>query len=386
MSEDGQGRDLVECNACWRKTPPGAFCGFCGAHLPTTGRAGVNRRHAYAADPSRHVLVPEIVSTLLPHLPRRRGAPFRLALLIVVVLLVLLGVLQLSAAAIAVAAAAVPVIYLVYLYEVEVYQDDPILVIGLTVLGGAILGGLWAWFVGPRITQLTLITEALGLSLDRVMTAGILLPLAAQVLMLVPAIILFVIRGRGFDEALDGFTFGAAAALGFTLASTLVDLAPELAAGPMTSVSRLDNGLEIVTRGLALPVVNASTTGLICANLWLLRGRRRGEVYHILASLPSSATAAILAQGLLGVGAVALNQPYEQLLLYVVIGLLLLLLVRFALHSMLLAEAVEMGIGDPAPCSNCHHVVPRMAFCPSCGIASRATPKAGIGAEGRAVR
>jgi RsiW-degrading membrane proteinase PrsW (M82 family) len=380
------GLEPVECQACWRKVPPGAFCGVCGAHLSTAGRPGVNRRQAYAADPARHVYAPEIISTLLPHLPRRRSAPFRLALLVTLAMLALLGLLQVAAAALAVAALAVPVLYLVYLYEVEVYENEPFQVVGLTVLGGAILGGVWAFLVGSTITQQSLVTAAFGLSLDRVMVAGVLLPVAGQVLMLVPAILLFVIRGRRFDEALDGFTFGAASALGFTLATTLVELFPELSAGPLTTIGSLDNGIDIVVRGLMIPLINASTTGLICATLWLIRGRRRRELHHTLASLPSSAISAVLAQGLLGVSAVALHQPWEQLAVYVAVGLVILLLVRFALHSMLLAEAVEVGIGPPFPCSHCHHVVPRMAFCPSCGIATKATPKTGAGRQDRGVR
>jgi RsiW-degrading membrane proteinase PrsW (M82 family) len=380
------GLELVECHACWRKVPAGQFCGVCGAHLATGGRPGVNRRHAYAADPTRHVYVPEIISTLLPHLPRRRSLPFRLALLLTAVLLALLGLLQVTGAAIAVAVLAVPVLYLVYLYEVEVYENQPVQVIGLTVLGGAALGVAWSLVVGSTITQQALINAAFGLSLDRVMVAGVLLPVVAQVLMLVPALVLFVVRGRRFDEALDGFTFGVASALGFTLASTLVDLFPELSLGPLSSVTSLDNGIDIVVRGLIVPLINASTTGLICATLWLMRGRRRREVHHRLASLPSSAVSAVLAQSLLGVSAVALRQPWEQLVVYLVVALLVLLLVRFALHSMLLAEAVEVGIGPPFPCSHCHHVVPRMAFCPNCGIATKATPKTGAGRLDRGER
>lgn len=381
--EDGQG--LVKCHACLRDVPPGEFCGVCGAHLATATRAGIQRRHAYAAHPGERVLKLSIVSTLLPHLPHRRTVPFRAGLLFVAATLALLGLLQATAPAIALAAVAVPVLYLVYLYEVEVYENEPVLVVGLTVLGGAVLGAVWAYLTGSTITEQGMLIAAFGVSLDRVLVAGVLLPVLAQVVMLAPAMLLFVLRLRRYDEALDGFTFGAASALGFTLAATFVNLFPELT-GPLIKVGSVDNAIDILVRGLLVPLVNASTTGLICAAVWLLRGRSRGEMRHLLASLPSNAITAVLAQALLGVSAVALIHSSEHLVLYGLVTLILLLLVRFALHSMLLAEAVEVQIGPPSPCSNCHYVVPRMAFCPNCGIATRATPKTGIGRQARAVR
>lgn len=386
MSEMAAGRpELVTCSACERKVPPGSFCGVCGAHLATQGRAGAQRRHAYAADPGQAVLRPLVISTLLPHLPRRRSAPFRIALLISLALLALLGLMQITIPAIVVAATAVPALYLIYLYEVEVYENEPFLVVGLVGLSGVVLGGLWAHFAGGMITNQGLIIATFGVTPDRVMLDGVLLPVAAQVVMLVPALLMLVVRRGRFTESMDGFTFGAAAALGFSLAATLVDLYPELGSGT-TSSAPIDRAFEIVERGILLPIVNASSTGLVCAALWLLRGPRRPQVRHRLASLPASAVSAVLAQGLLGVGAVALSQPWELFVLYLVIGPLLLLMVRFALHSMLLAEAVEVGIGPPIACTHCHHVVPRMAFCPNCGIAIRATPKTGVGREARGAR
>jgi RsiW-degrading membrane proteinase PrsW (M82 family)/RNA polymerase subunit RPABC4/transcription elongation factor Spt4 len=387
-AEAGEGHEqpqLVECHSCGRQVPVGQFCGACGAHLPTASDAGVHRRHAYAAHPGQHVMLPAIVSTLLPHLPHRRSAPFRIGLLLAVVGLLLTGLLQASAPAIGLAAVSVPLLYLVYLYEVEVYEDEPWLVLGITLVGGAVLGGLYAYLVGGTITRQALLTAFFGPTPERVLLLGAVPPMASQVLMLLGPLALLLLRRRRFTEALDGFTFGAASGLGFTLAMTLVNLWPELSIGPTSQVQPVDNAIDVLVRGVLVPIVNASTTGLIAAGAWSLGRRRRDRVHHVLATLPVAAVAALVAQGILGAGAIVLIQPWQLLVLYMVTALVLLLLVRFALHTMLLAEAVEVEIGALFPCSHCHHLVPRMAFCPNCGVATLATPKAGAGRFNREV-
>ena len=64
----------------------------------------------------------------------------------------------------------------------------------------------------------------------------------------------------------------------------------------------------------------------------------------------------------------------------------MLFAVRVAIHHMLLAEAVDVPEGPILPCTHCRRLVPRMAFCPHCGIATRATPKVGAGRDARGVR
>jgi hypothetical protein len=71
---------------------------------------------------------------------------------------------------------------------------------------------------------------------------------------------------------------------------------------------------------------------------------------------------------------------------YVLIAGLLLLWARLAIHFMLLAEAEDAAVGPMLPCCNCNRVVPRMAFCPHCGIATGSTPKIGTGAIRRGAR
>ena len=60
---------------------------------------------------------------------------------------------------------------------------------------------------------------------------------------------------------------------------------------------------------------------------------------------------------------------------YLLIAVLALLVLRIALQAALLYEAHDdPGPDEQLPCADCDHVVPRMAFCPNCGVATRAGP------------
>ncbi len=385
MSEQPAPPALVTCPVCEREVPPGEFCGVCGAHLFSESGAS-HRRHAFAAHPGEHVVHLSVISTLLPHLPHRRSAPFRIALVVVIALLAGLGFSRLTGPAIAVAVLAVPILYLVYLYEVEVYADEPFLIIGLTLVVGAVIGVPWALVTGPIVTQQLVTNLTQSPSPGSVVLAGIVIPLVAQVLMLVGPVIVYATR-RFYDEALDGFTFGVACALGFTLTTTLIELWPELANGTVSPTAPLNNALDVVQRGLLVPLLNASTTGLIAGALWLRRGEMRRHVAHgLFSSVPSAIVIAAVLQAALGVVNVLISNSAVVVVVYVLAVVLLLFWVRIAIHHMLLAEAVDVEIGPLGPCSHCHRMVPRMAFCPHCGIATRATPKSGEGGAGRGAR
>lgn len=379
--------DLVTCPACQRAVPPGEFCGACGAHLLSeTDVRGHQRRHAYAAHPGEHVIHLSVVSTLLPHLPHRRSTPFRVALVVATVVLVALGLARMTGPAVAAAALVVPVLYLLYLYEVEVYADEPVWVIGSTVMVGALLGVPWALYAGPRITGAVVENVGQGVPVSSLLVAGVVAPVAAQVLMLAGALVVFATR-RFYDEALDGFTFGAAGALGFTFSTTLLNLLPDVQQGLFSATPPLVNALEVIQRGLLLPFLNASTTGLIAGALWLRRGEiRRHAGHHLFSSVVVAAVIAAVFQVLVASAGILLPSAVLDVAVSALAVGVLLLWVRLAIHHMLLSEAVEVEIGPDMVCTHCHRVVPRMAFCPHCGIATRATPKTGEGRQGRAVR
>src|SRR5579875_3906346 len=75
-------------------------------------------------------------------------------------------------------------------------------------------------------------------------------------------------------QALDGFTAGAASALGLTMAATLTELAPLLRAGNFIRGSSVLASITLaVVRGVSLPVVAAAATGYAGAALWSRRAR-----------------------------------------------------------------------------------------------------------------
>jgi hypothetical protein len=381
------GTPLDACHNCGREVPASEFCGACGAHLITPTAGGAGRHHAFAANPAEHMLQLSVVSTLFPHLAHRRSAPFRITLALAAAVLLALGLLRLTGPAIAAAALAVPLLYLVYLYEVEVFEDEPVLVIGATFALGLLIGIPWALYAGPIVTRTLVEITVLGPTPGGVVVAGVLFPLIAQVLMLVGALVVYAVRGRRYDEALDGFSFGAAAALGFTLAATVVNLIPVLRLGPVSNLPMGQNVLDIVQRGLLVPFINASLTGLIWGALWLRRGPIRRLRFHtILAGATAALLGVIVLRIFLGITSVVAIDALTSTAAYGLVALLALVWTRLTLHQMLLTEAVEVTIGPESVCSHCHYLAPRMAFCPHCGIATRATPKAGSGRVLRVVR
>jgi hypothetical protein len=347
--------------------PEGDFCGHCGAHLTT---ASATRRHAFAAVPSEPVAHLSIVTTLFPHLTHRRGGAFRWSLVGGSALVVLLAALHLFAPATAVATFLLPVLYLLYLYEVEVYEDEPWLVIGVTMVAGAVLGFLFTSTLEAAAAQLNLNgDDSTGFLL-----AGIVVPIATQALMLAGPLFLYQFRSK-LREPLDGLTFGAASALGFTLASTLTALGP-LIAGPLFGTgSAMDWALRLLQAGLLVALINASTTGLITASLWLHRydlRRSRGAWY---ASILTTLVVALGAQILVGVLSFVIPDLITQVVITALAAVGLLLYLRLVIHRALLAEGALHEIGPDAPCPECHRVVPTMLFCPACGVNRSASSK-----------
>lgn len=358
------GPPLVVCPHCGSMVPAGEFCGHCGAHL-TKGDAG--RQHAFAAVPSEPVVHLSIVSTLFPHLPHRRGGAFRWALLTGSAVVVILAALHLFAPATIAAVFLLPVLYLLYLYEVEVYESEPWLLIGATMVAGAVLGYAFTSFTGETVGGLE-ISRDVG---TNVLFAGVVLPIIAQALMLVGPAFLYFFRSS-LREPLDGLTFGAASALGFTLATMLTALWPLLAGPLVGSGSTLDWTLRLLNAGILVMLINATTTSLVTASIWLNRYdlRRAGREWE--ASVLTTLVVAVGAQVVLGILSVVVPDLVLQVVFRAVAVVALLIYVRLVIHQSLLAEGAAHEIGPDAPCPECHRIVPTMLFCPACGVARAA--------------
>lgn len=369
------GPQLVLCPHCGSMVPAGEFCGHCGAHL-TRGNAG--RRHAFAAVPSEPVLHLSIVSTLFPHLPHRRGGAFRWALLTGGVAVNLLAALHLFAPATIAAVLVLPVLYLLYIYEVEVYDSEPLLLIAATMVTGAVLGYAFTSATGATVSGF----EISGDTESNFIFAGVVIPIAAQALMLVGPLFLFLFRG-GLREPLDGLTFGAASALGFTFATTLTATWP-LITGPLIgSGSPSDWALRLLNAGILVMLINASTTSLITAAIWLHRYdlRRAGSGWQ--ASVLTTMVIAIGAQVILGILSVVVPDLLLQVGIRFVAIVALLMYVRLVIHQSLLAEGAAHEIGPEAACPECHRIVPTMLFCPACGVARAAARQTRMHSAGK---
>jgi RsiW-degrading membrane proteinase PrsW (M82 family) len=347
--------------------PEGDFCGHCGAHLTT---ASAMRRHAFAAVPSESVVHLSVVTTLFPHLTHRRGGAFRWSLVVGSAVVVLLAALHLFAPATAVATFLLPALYLLYLYEVEVYESEPWLVVGVTMVAGAVLGYAFTATLGGAGAELNLT----GDSGTAFLLAGVVVPIASQVLMLAGPLFLYQFRSK-LREPLDGLTFGAASALGFTLASSLTALWP-LIAGPLVGTgSATDWALRLLQAGILTSLINASTTGIITASLWLHRydlRRSRGSWY---ASILTTLVVALGAQIVIGILTFVIPDLVVQVVITGLATAGLLLYLRLVIHRALLAEGALHEIGPDAPCPECHRVVPTMLFCPACGVNRSASSK-----------
>jgi len=361
------GPPLVVCPHCESSVPQGDFCGHCGAHLAT---ADTSRRHAFAAMPNEPVVHFNVISTLFPHLPHRRGGPFRWAMVAGIGFVLLLVALSLYAPATAAATALLPALYLLYLYEVEVYQHEPWILIGATMVAGAILGFALTTLVGGAASDLRLT----GDTKSTLLLEGIGIPLVAQTLMLAgPATLYF---GRsGYREPLDGLTFGASSALGFSLASELTALWP-LISGPLVgSGDPVDWALRLLRLGILVSLVNASTTALITASFWLRRYDRRRSDRAPEVSVPATLLVGYGVQLLLGLLTLALTGLVALVLVWTLAAIALMLYVRQVIHQALLAEGPAHEIGPDSQCPECHRIVPTMQFCPHCGAARAAAPR-----------
>ena len=371
-----EGPPLVTCPHCQSVVPAGDFCGHCGAHLPS---ASTTRHHAFAAMPSEPVAHLSIISTLFPHLAHRRGSAFRWALIAGGAAVLLLAALHLFAPATVAAIFLLPVLYLLYLYEVEIYESEPWLVIGATMVVGAALGYFFTLYTGSAASRLSLTGDRdTGFVL-----AGVAIPVIAQALMLVGPLFLYLFRGDRFRDPLDGLTFGAASALGFTLTSSLTDFWPLISGPLVASGAPLDWSLRLLRAGLLVALVNASTTGLVAAAVWLQRyDRRRSGRPWTTAILPILVVA-FGTQVVLGMLTFAVSDLIAEVAIRALITVALLLYVRLVIHQALLVEGAEHEIGPESPCPECHRMVPTMAFCPACGAARAAGSKLGRQHAGR---
>lgn len=356
------------CDHCGRQVPEAVFCTSCGAHQSTeTGPGGAaDRHHHYAAHPGEHVAQPSVFTTLFPHLGHAKVHEFRWAFAAGLAIIVVFVATGLILAALLAAIFLVPVLYLVYLYEAQVYRDEPAAVLGVTLVGGIVLG-----------VAVTIIADAvLGVAVSSKGGGGslvgytVVLPIVQVIVMPLPALLL---RGRiGLSATADGLVLGVAAGLGFSVAEGIVRFSAVFGAqGIHTSSAAWI--YPLVSLAVLVPLLHGSTAGAIAATLW--RSDRTGHARAISTyGIPFAVVASIafyLVGQVLTDNGVA---PLIVLLYQAVPVALLLVYIRFLLHHALLEERRGMGF-EPVVCPNCHRHVMAAGFCPSCGVALEAAPR-----------
>jgi hypothetical protein len=348
------------------------FCIRCGDPLSdeysAEGRREQQRR--FAAAPDEPVRAVAMISTLFPQLPRAEMRVFRLALLAGTAIVVALALLGFFPVALVAAAVLVPLLMVLYLYDVDVYEDEPVWVIGATMAWGIAAGIVW----GLAVRLLPAGSAFGGPDVGEIALAGVVVPLVEGALMIIGPLVL--LPWRRFNDVLDGATFGAASAVSFSGAHVLVQSLDILGAGLRPPGDSLPWVVQLLSLGVVQPVIAAGSIGAVAAAFWL---RYRAPVPDRSAlGLVGNPVVAIVAAALLlvvaGVAKATLSLiPATAVLM--VVAVLALLWLRRALHLGLLQESREIEVGRAITCPNCRHATPEHTFCGHCGIALRALPR-----------
>jgi len=311
-------------------------------------------------------------------------------LALLLVCLVAFTLLRLPAALITVGTLGLPVLYLIYLRESDAFRDFPIGTLVLTAVLGIAFGVGWVLLTGAMVASTYEVGLGSAIVGMRMLRVGIGIPLGGVILMLLPAAIVRVLRPSS-REALDGFRIGMLGAFAFMAAAAMTRSIPQFGTGAISKRPMESLLVEAGIRGVAIPLITATAGGLIGAALWFTRpaskkNQHPGMVRLVLVALAAAILAVYLSLGLIDVARV------PQLLMlaaYLALAIVAMLVLRVGLHLALLHEAHDdIQSDEPLLCTHCGHVVPDMAFCPACGVATRASSRSSRQArrEARPVR
>jgi len=314
-----------------------------------------------------------VFTTLFPHLGHHKIHEFRWAFIAGLAGILVLDLAGLITAAILVSAFLVPVLYLIYLYEAQVYRDEPAIVLGFTIGGGIVVGILLTVIEGIIYNPLQYNGNPFstaGINVGGLLIVGLLLPVVQEVVKPLPAI--FLPNRKDFPETVDGLVFGVAAGLGFSLAQTLIGFSSVLTSLPAHTAP--GNWIyDLTSLAVFQPLLQASATGMIVATIWRYRrgrlgGRELGGVaMAVIAHIAFSGGTELMRD-------TAVNSLIILIWQAAIVGALLIY-IRYLLHHALLEEAAHMGYAETI-CPSCHMHIVASGFCPNCGMALTAAPKA----------
>lgn len=361
----------ITCRQCGQPVPHADYCVRCGDPLGDEygAEARERLRGRFAAAPEERAQAVVLVSTLFPQLPRAQMRTFRLAVIVGLAVVVGLAAVGLFPIGLIAAALLVPLLMVIYLYAVDVYEDEPLAVIGATMAWGAAAGAVSGLLL--RSTH----TAASGTGeLSALLLAGVIVPLLEGALMIAGPLLLM--PARRFNDVLDGATFGAASAISFGGAQLLVQGWGMFGAGLQPAGDPLAWAFQLVSLGLFQPVIAAGTIGAVAAAFWL-RYRAPRSDRMALGAAGRPVVAVILGAVVLGIAGLARAALplLPETLVMAGLAVLALYWLRQAIHLGLRQEAAEIEIGAEIDCPNCGRATASHTFCGRCGINLRALPR-----------
>lgn len=292
------------------------------------------------------LLRPKLISSLFPHLPRDSHRSYWIALGLGSTAVVVLAVLRLFPAALIAAALLLPVLVALYLVDVNVYGDEPVWALSLTMLWGAIAGvgfGLLALAVAPSAASVLVNGTS-----QYTVVQGLVLPFCGFFVLLLGPLVL--LRYQHFNAVLDGVTFGATTGAAFSGAQAITYSAHLIGAGLRPGGAVLPWVWRLLSLGLGMPIVMMGASAAACAALWL-RYRAPVRDAEALGAL-GHPTVALPLGGLLVVGA-AVGETFLSagawLVWLVVFDLVAISLLDRTIHVGLLEESAAAGTGGPSP-------------------------------------
>jgi RsiW-degrading membrane proteinase PrsW (M82 family) len=161
--------------------------------------------------------------------------------------------------------ASIPMIlFLVVIWWLDRYDREPIWLVGLIFMWGAIGAIAGALITGTP--SMWVLRWLLGNETATILSPVIIAPITEEI---TKGIILFaVVRSRHFDNVTDGFVYGAAAGLGFGMTENFLYFMGSIQGGPAAWL------YVVVVRTLFSAVMHATATATVGAALGLARFRR----------------------------------------------------------------------------------------------------------------
>ncbi len=364
--------ETVRCNQCGNDVPRLRYCIRCGDPLSDeySAEGRVEARAHFAAAPHEPLRTVALISTLFPQLPRAEMRMFRIAFLAGAGIILVLALLGFYPVALVAAAVLVPLLMVMYVYVVDIYEDEPLTIVGATMLWGVAAAIIYGLLLRALPSQTGFAApDSAGILLN-----GVALPLFEGLLMIAGP--LFLLPQRRFNDVLDGATFGASSAVAFAGTLVIVQSLPVLGAGLRPAGDPLPWVVQLLSLGVLQPVIAAGAIGSATAAFWL---RYRSPVTDRKAlgmfGMPVIALAAAAALFVVAGLARSLLPLIPATLVLAVVAALALLWLRQALQLGLSQESREITVTRSILCPNCGHTTPEHTFCGHCGISLRALPR-----------